>query len=141
MSPWIILGVFFIALFLAFIKRKAELVTLENAHEHRTSLKDYSDFSLNTALGISAVMVIITYSLYAMDGPNDDWRLILTVPFIIFVVFRQIHLSSINHNIAQTNEIFKDRQSLFAIIAYAILTICLLYLGPSELFTVTSKVY
>ena len=136
LSPWIILGVFFVALFLAFIKRKAEMTTLEgDAHKHRESLKDYSEFSLNTSLGISAVMVIITYSLYAMNGPTHDWRLIITVPFIIFVILRQIHLSSINDKIAQTNEIIKDKQSMIAISTYVILTITLLYLGPSEIFS------
>ena len=135
LSPWIILGVFFVALFLAFIKRKAEMITLEDAHKHRESLKDYSEFSLNTSLGISAVMVIVTYSLYAMNGPTHDWRLIITVPFIIFVILRQLHLSSINDKIAQTNEVLKDKQSLIAILIYAVLTVGLIYLGPSELFS------
>lgn len=135
LSPWIILGVFFVALFLAFTKRKAELATLEeNAHEHRVTLKDYSFYSLNTALAISAVMIIVTYSLYAIHGPTGDWRLILTVPFIIFVIFRQLHLSSINDKIAQTNEIFRDRHSLVALLVYTALTILLLYMGHSDLF-------
>ncbi|MDE1868009.1 MAG: UbiA family prenyltransferase, partial [Thaumarchaeota archaeon] len=134
LSPWIILGVFFVALFLAFTKRKGELITLEEkAHEHRVTLKDYSSFSLNSALIISAVMIIVTYSLYAMHGPNGDWRLILTVPFIIFVIFRHLYLSGINDTLAQTNEVFKDKHSLVAIIAYAIFTIILLYMGHSEI--------
>jgi len=140
LSPWIILGVFFIALFLAFIKRKAEMVTLEDAHKHRESLKDYNEFSLNTSLVISAVMVIVTYSLYAMNGPTHDWRLIITVPFVIFVILRQIHLSSINDKIAQTNEILKDKQSLLAILSYALLTIGLIYFGPSNLFAYGTQI-
>lgn len=135
LSPWIILGVFFVALFLAFIKRKAELITLEeNAHEHRLTLKDYSLFSLNTALTISAIMIIVTYSLYAIHGPNGDWRLILTVPFIIFIILRQIHLSSVNDRIVQTNEIFMDKHSLVALVVFSIFTIILLYMGHSEIF-------
>ena len=136
LSPWIILGVFFVALFLAFIKRKGELTTLEeNAHKHRVTLKDYSLFSLNSAVTISSVMIITTYSLYAIHGPNGDWRLILTVPFIIFVIFRQLHLSSVNDKVAQTNEIFRDKYSLIALIVYAVFTIILLYMGKSNLFT------
>ncbi len=136
LSPWIIIGVFFVALFLAFIKRKAELVTLgNNAHKHRESLKEYSEFTLNTSLVISAVMIIMTYSLYAINGPNGDWRLVITVPFIMFIILRQIHLSSINSMIVQTNEFLKDKQSLIAILFYAIFTIILLYLGPSNIFS------
>ena len=135
LSPWIILGVFFVALFLAFIKRKGELILLENdAQKHREILKDYSIFSLNALIIISAVMVIITYSLYSMIGPNDDWRLIITVPFIIFIIFRQIHLSDINDKILQSTDFFKDKQSVYALVAFGILTIVLLYFVPSELF-------
>jgi len=134
-SPWIILGVFFVALFLTFIKRKGELVLLEkDAQKHREILKDYSIFSLNALIIISAIMIIVTYSLYSMTGPNDDWRLIITVPFIIFIIFRQIHLSDIYDKILQSNDFFKDKQSVYALVAYGILTIVLLYFVPSELF-------
>lgn len=135
MSPWIILGVFFVALFLAFIKRKGELESLkEKALNHRKILEDYSVFSLSSATIISAVMVIVTYSLYAMNGPNGDWRLILTVPFVIFVILRQIHLSSIKDEKAQSNEIFKDKPSAYAIVGYAVFTIILIYWAPAEFF-------
>jgi len=107
----------------------------KDAHKHRESLKDYNEFSLNTSLVISAVMVIVTYSLYAMNGPTHDWRLIITVPFIIFVILRQIHLSSINNKIVQTNEVLKDKQSLITILSYIVITIALLYLGPSDIFS------
>jgi len=136
LSPWLILGVFFVSLFLTFIKRKGEFQTLkEIAKNHRKSLKDYTDFSLNSAVNIFAIMVIITYSLYVINEPTGDWRLILTVPFVIFVILRQLYLSSINSTIAQMNEIFKDIPSRYAIIGFTILTIFLLYFTPSEYFT------
>ena len=60
--------------------------------------------------------------------PNDDWRLILTVPFVVFVIFRQLRVLSINPMIAQKNEIFKDWQSSIAIISFISL---LLYIYSS----------
>ena len=140
-SPWLILGVFFIALFLAFIKRKAELESLDDASLHRKSLKNYSQFSLNTALTISAVMIIVTYSLYAIHGPNNDWRLIITVPIIIFLIFRQIHLSSINDKIAQTNEILKDRQSRYALVFLTLSILLLVYYLPNAWFSGKFNLY
>ena len=135
LSPWIILGVFFVALFLAFIKRKAELMSLSDvAGKHRETLKEYSEFSLNVATIISGIMIITTYSLYAINGPNNDWRLIITVPFIIFVILRQIHLSNIKGEIKRSSEIIKDKQSLFILVIYGIITFVLIYLGPTELF-------
>ena len=135
LSPWIILGVFFVALFLAFLKRKSELISLEgNAKNHRETLEEYSEFSLNIATLISGIMIITTYSLYAINGPNNDWRLIITVPFIIFVILRQIHLSNIKTKTKNSSEIIKDKQSLCALITYGIITFILIYLGPTNLF-------
>jgi 4-hydroxybenzoate polyprenyltransferase len=135
LSPWIILGVFFVALFLAFLKRKSELVLLaNNAAKHRESLKEYSEYLLNKLVLISGIMIIITYSLYTINGPNGDWRLIITIPFIIFVILRQIHISNIKTKIKISNEIIKDKQSLLVLIIYGIITFVLIYLGPSELF-------
>lgn len=135
LSPWIVLGVFFVALFLAFSKRKSELISLtNNAENHRDTLKEYSEFSLNTSILISGIMIITTYSLYAINGPNNDWRLIITVPFIIFVILRQIHLSNIKSEKIFSNEIIKDKQSLFTLVIYGIITFVLIYFGPSELF-------
>ncbi len=135
LSPWIILGVFFVALFLAFLKRKSELISLaDNAPKHRESLKEYSEYSLNIGILISGMMIITTYSLYAINGPNNDWRLIITVPLIIFVILRQIHLSNIKNEIIRSNEIIKDKQSLFTLIIYGIITFGLIYLGPMNLF-------
>ncbi len=135
LSPWIILGVFFVALFLAFLKRKSELISLgSNAKNHRETLEEYSEFSLNVATLISGIMIITTYSLYAINGPNNDWRLIITVPFIIFVILRQIHLSNIKTETQRSNEIIKDKQSLLTLVVYGIITFILIYLGPTELF-------
>ena len=135
LSPWLILGVFFVALFLGYTKRKGELESLEKAGEHRATLKEYTPFSLNSVVIISAMMIIATYSLYAIEGPRGDWRLVMTVPLVIFVIFRQLHLSSINPEIAQRNEILKDKQSTIAMIVFIGLTICLIYFVPSGFFS------
>jgi 4-hydroxybenzoate polyprenyltransferase len=135
LSPWIILGVFFVALFLAFLKRKSELISLADvAQKHRESLKEYSEYSLNTGILISGIMIITTYSLYAINGPNNDWRLIITVPFIIFVILRQIHLSNVKNKTNSSNEIIRDKQSLLTLLIYGIITFVLIYLGPTKLF-------
>jgi len=134
-SPWIILGVFFIAIFIAFMKRKSELQAIEDNHkEFRKSLKNYNDFTLNASIMISAVMVIVTYSLYSMNSSSEDWRLILTVPIVILVILRQIHLTNMNYFKMQSDEIFKDSMTKYAVIIYAVFTIYLLYFAPSEIF-------
>lgn len=134
-SPWLILGVFFVALFLGYIKRMAETESLnDNAGNHRKTLEDYTPFSLNAVVMISAMMIIITYSLYAIEGPQQDWRLVLTVPIIVFVIFRQLYLVSVNDTIAQTNEVFRDKQSAVAIVIFLVSTIYLMYFVPTSFF-------
>ena len=135
-SPWAIIGIFFVALFLGFTKRKAELEFLKDtSKDTRKVLNQYASFSLTSVIIVSAIMIIITYSLYAIDGPNDDWRLILTVPLVVFVIFRQLRVLSIDPMVAQKNEIFKDWQSAVAIIAFIGLLLYLIYLAPSEFFS------
>jgi len=134
-SPWVIMGVFFVAIFLGFMKRKSEMrIKSENKNEFRKSLNDYNDITINASIIISAVMVIITYSLYSMNSSSGDWRLILTIPFVLFVILRQIHLSNLNFFQMQSDEILKDNQTKVAVVGYAILTIFLLYFAPSEYF-------
>lgn len=135
-SPWIILGVFFVALFLGFIKRKSEFITLKNfAGKHRKVLENYTIDSLNSSILISAIMIITTYSLYAIIGPFNDHRLILTVPFVVFIILKQIHLSNINHILIQKNEFFKEKLSLAALLIFSLFTLLLLY---TKLFDVVN---
>ena len=127
-SPWIILGVFFVALFLGFMKRKSEIITLKNyAGSHRKVLNNYTKSSLNISVFISAMMIITIFTIYAVIGPFDDGRLILTIPFIAFIILRQLHLSKINHILIQKNEFYKDRLTAITIIFYSIFTLILLY--------------
>ena len=64
LSPWLIGGVFLVALFLGFMKRKNELQTLkEKAETHRKTLAYYSVSSLNRILiTIYSNIIIFEYS-------------------------------------------------------------------------------
>jgi len=127
-SPWIVFGVFCVALFLGFMKRKSEIITLKNsADSHRKVLSRYTKFSLNISVLISAMMIIIIFTIYSVIGPFDDGRLILTIPFIALIILRQIHLSKINHILIQKNEFYKDKLTAIVIVSYSIFTLILLY--------------
>lgn len=128
MSPWIIFGVFFVALLLGFMKRKGELLLLtESAKHHRIVLKKYTLNSLNFLVNMSAMLVAATYSIYTIFGPFHDGKLVITIPIIIFIILRQLHLSKINDILIQKNEFFKDKFTLIAIFIYLIFIMVLLY--------------
>ena len=134
-SPWLILGIFFIALFLAVIKRRNELTSLkDSAEKHRHVLTQYSEYTLNSIILISAVMIITTYSLYTMNSSIQDWRLVITVPIVVYVMFRQIHLSTISNEKNLSDNLLKDKGTGIAVLVYVILTIFLLYFVPSKFF-------
>ncbi len=135
LSPWLILGILFIALFLASIKRRNELTLLKDSAEtHREVLNQYSEYTLNSIVLISSVMVITTYSLYAMDSSIHDWRLIITVPIVVYLMFRQIHLSTTSHEKNVSDNLLKDKGTSIGILIYVIVTIFLLYFAPSHFF-------
>jgi len=127
-SPWIILGVFFVALFLAFLKRKSEKITLkDSAAKHRGVLKYYTQNMLDYSVYFSGIMIAITYVIYSIIGHFLDGRLILSIPFIIIAVLRQFQLSKLNHPLIQKNEFYKDKITAIILISYSLFTLILLY--------------
>ena len=138
-SPWIIFGVFCVALFLGFMKRKSEITTLKNsADRHRKVLSRYTKFSLNISVFVSAMMIITIFTIYSVIGPFDDGRLILTIPFIALIILRQLYLSKINHILIQKNEFYKDKLTAVAIVSYSIFTLILLYTDFYSNFILTN---
>ena len=138
-SPWIIFGVFCVALFLGFMKRKSEITTLKNsADRHRKVLSRYTKFSLNISVFVSAMMIITIFTIYSVIGPFDDGRLILTIPFIALIILRQLYLSKINHILIQKNEFYKDKLTAIVIVSYSIFTLILLYTDFYSNFILTN---
>lgn len=94
-SPWLVLCTFFLSLFLALCKRRQEKVTRDE-NEQRRSLKAYSVALLDILIAISSTLAIASYALYAVSAETvakfGTPRLAYTVPFVVFGVFRYVHL-------------------------------------------------
>ena len=97
-SHWILLSTFFLALFLAFCKRRAEIDLLgADAASHRKNLGQYTPQFLDQATTVLAACAIITYAMYTVDEETAakfgaDDRLVWTVPFVVFGLFRYLLL-------------------------------------------------
>lgn len=94
-SPWLLLCTFLLALFLALCKRRQEKVT-KSEDEQRATLRRYNVPLLNQLISISASATVVSYSLYTLS-PDTIERfgtplMGLTIPFVIFGIFRYIHL-------------------------------------------------
>jgi len=96
-SPWLLLCTFFLALFLAFCKRRAECDLLgESKAEHRKTLGDYEAAFLDQMVTSLAACTILSYSLYSVIGVGAGSRhgveLFWTVPFVVFGLARYMWL-------------------------------------------------
>jgi decaprenyl-phosphate phosphoribosyltransferase len=97
LSPWFLLTIGLLALFLAVEKRKSELHnTLGRGHATRQVLARYSLPLLLRLESLLSTSTFISYSLWAsgpvLNGASTSWML-LTVPFVLAGIFRYELLS------------------------------------------------
>jgi len=91
-SPWLFVVSLLLALSLALLKRRAELVSLEGAAlDCRPALGGYSVPFLDLMVGIVTGSGIISFALYTFQSEHGE-RLVLTLPFILYGVFRYLYL-------------------------------------------------
>jgi 4-hydroxybenzoate polyprenyltransferase len=90
-SDWFVVCTLFLAMFIAFSKRRAELVAVgSGGARSRPVLALYSERSLAAFTAASMAAAVISYSLYVQDMHEKAGHELLpfTVPFVIFVIFR-----------------------------------------------------
>jgi len=128
-SPWLILCAFLLALFLALGKRRHELFLLgEDAKNHRKILEDYTVEMLDQLISITTGALIISYSLYTFLA--DNMYMMLTIPLVIYSLFRYLFLVHANNFGGETEMIFKDKGVLISITLWAVLVNLILYGVP-----------
>jgi 4-hydroxybenzoate polyprenyltransferase len=96
-SHWLLICTLLLALFISLSKRRHEIVLLEsNASAHRTSLTHYSAYLLDQMIGVVTASTLMAYVLYTVDERTiavfGSERLLYTVPFVIFGIFRYLYL-------------------------------------------------
>jgi 4-hydroxybenzoate polyprenyltransferase len=132
-SPWLYVFTTFLALFLGVGKRRAELNLLaEDADSHRRVLGGYSIPLLDQLMTIVSSMTLITYSLYTFSAPNlpDNHTMMLTIPFVIFGIFRYIFLVQIKHSgEAPEDVLLFDRPLQAALLGWGLSVIVIFYLA------------
>lgn len=89
-SEWLFLCTGFLALFLGFHKRRAELV--QHGQEGTRKILDlYSLPMLDQFQAITTGSVVLCYALYTALGSATPW-MTLTIPFVLYGIFRYIWL-------------------------------------------------
>jgi 4-hydroxybenzoate polyprenyltransferase len=98
-SKWLLLCGLMLTLFLAFGKRRAELLAAAgngNGAGQRASLDGYSRTLLDVLITVSVSCSAIGYALYTVDAEtvalHGTDKLILTLPFVLYGLFRYLQL-------------------------------------------------
>ena len=123
-SPWLYVMTSLGALLISFGKRRSELDSLgEGGANHRRALDDYSTPLLDQLIAVVAPSTVVAYTIYTFTAENlpENDTMMLTIPFVLFGVFRYLFLVH-NHSIAGApEEIFlTDRPMLITIVLWLI---------------------
>jgi 4-hydroxybenzoate polyprenyltransferase len=132
-SNWLYLTTLFLALFLALEKRRSEMTLLGvDAALHRGILSEYSVTLLDQFVAIAGAGTVITYALYTLAPDTlhkfGTDRLKLTVPFVLFGVFRYLYL--VHHRGAggqPEKVVIRDRGMQFTLLGYGATVLWAIY--------------
>ena len=133
-TPWIVLCMFFLALFLGFAKRRSELVRLvPGGPGHRPVLIKYRTDLLDLLLAMTATMAITCYALYTVIGRPDKpghETLVLTVPIVAYGICRYLLIVLVfDAGDAPEKDVVDDLPLIVAVVVWIILCVLILYLN------------
>lgn len=132
-SPWLYVVMTLLSLFLGFGKRRAELALLTHgAGSHRKVLDGYTLPLLDQYIMIVSSTTIVAYSLYTFSAPNlpQNHSMMLTIPFVVYTVFRYLYLIEVKHAGGAPEEILlSDRPFQLAMFLWTISVLVIFYLS------------
>jgi 4-hydroxybenzoate polyprenyltransferase len=132
-SPWLYVVTTLLALYLGFGKRRAELSVLvnDNPQSHRKVLSGYSIALIDQYITVVSGSTIIAYSLYTFSAANlpDNNVMMLTIPFVLYGVFRYLHLIQMRNEGGEPEEILlKDRPLQATVLMWVVAVLVIFYL-------------
>ena len=131
-SPWLYVVTTLGSLYIGFGKRRAELTLLAgDANIHRKVLDGYSIPLLDQFITIVSATTIVAYSLYTFSAPNlpDNHIMMLTIPFVLYGVFRYLYLVQIeNCGGAPEEVLLSDRPLQLAILLWGFSILLIFYI-------------
>lgn len=131
-SPWLLVCTTLGALLIGFAKRRNELVTLENAGNHRRILQEYTVGLLDQLITIVTAATLMAYMLYTFFSPTAKERplLMLTIPFVIYGIFRFLYLMHRHGKGGDPSaELIEDRNLLICGFLFAVTAGLVMVLG------------
>jgi len=124
-SAWMFVTTLCLALFLAAIKRRQELV--QTSQEGRKVLAYYTVPLIDRYAEMAATGALLFYSLFVMSARPD---MVFTIPFVLFGLFRYWYLSEMmGEGESPTDALLADKQLLLTVVGWV--GVCLWALWPA----------
>jgi len=142
-SPWLLLCAAFLALFLGFNKRRGEIALISEDDEDpdteelaavRPSLAAYRPSMIREFQSITSSGTVISYALYTVLGSPTPW-LMVTMPFVLYGVFRYIYLVDRGDGAAPDEVLVRDKPILLTVVLYGLTALLVLILAPHQVPT------
>ena len=136
-SGWIILTTFFLALFLAFCKRRQEVLVVEKEKlDTRASLSRYNIPFLDSVITIAATCAIMCFSMFALSDyalhKFNSKYIAVTVPVVVFGILRYLHLLHLyNKGEDPTMTLLTDRPLQLSIVLWFLGMIGIIYFSQT----------
>ena len=132
-SPWLYVCMALLSLFLGFGKRRHEITLLQDgAAAHRSSLQEYNLPLLDQIMSLVTTSTFVAYTFYSFEAQTAlvrDGRLLLTTPFVFFVIVRYLYLIHVQKRGGAPDElIFEDRPLLITGVLWVVSIVILLYI-------------
>jgi 4-hydroxybenzoate polyprenyltransferase len=133
-STWILLCTVFAALFLAFSKRRHELLLLsEKAADQRQVLLHYGPTFLDQMINVVTASMLLSYALYTLAPETVEKfgtsALIYTVPFVLFGIFRYLYLVyQVKDERNPTEAILRDPPFVLNVVLWGLAVVAIIYL-------------
>lgn len=128
-SEWLILCTGMLACFLGFTKRRQEAVSeLHEGTSSRPVLEHYSLPFLDQMVAMVTTGTVISYAIYTVYSPNVGSKMMLTLPPVVYGIFRYLYLIYDRSDDRSTAAIVaEDRGVIIAAAVFAVTAFLVLY--------------
>ena len=127
-SPWFLICTLLLSLFLALTKRRQESISLaENGTNHRKVLEHYPLPFIEQLISIVTASTIIAYSLYTFTDNHESQLFMITIPFVVYGIFRYLYLVY-KQDLGESPEevLLKDKPMIINILLWVLISIAIL---------------
>src|SRR6185295_2341249 len=134
-SDWLFLCTIFLALFLAFSKRRHEITLLAGeASGQRKVLDHYSPAFLDQMINVVTASSVVSYALYSVAPETvqkyHTYDLVYTIPMVLYGIFRYLYLMYQNPEERNPTEaILRDPPFLINMALWGLAVVWIVYWG------------